>query len=180
LRHGFARTSTWRIAEQAGDWAEFALAQTDLPRNHFQSWPRAFELRLRFSLRGDALAMRYTVRNTGQQDFSWAGALHTYFALAEFERATLDGMPFTGALDDIRPATPELRLDTGKGALLLAQQGFTEWVVWNPGAEGAAATADMDDGDYRRFVCVEPARVDKEVLQAGAEWTGLHTISLIP
>jgi glucose-6-phosphate 1-epimerase len=180
LRHGFARTSTWRIAEQAGDWAEFALAQTDLPRNHFQSWPRAFELRLRVSLRGDALAMRYTVRNTGQQDFSWAGALHTYFALAEFERATLDGMPFTGALDDIRPATPELRLDTGKGALLLAQQGFTEWVVWNPGAEGAAATADMDDGDYRRFVCVEPARVDKEVLQAGAEWTGLHTISLIP
>ena len=180
LRHGFARTATWRIVEQANDWAELALAQTDLTRNHFQSWPRAFELRLRFELKAGALAIRYSVRNTGQQDFSWAGALHTYFAVTEFEKTTLDGMPFTGALDDIRPATPQLRLDTGAGTLQLEQQGFSEWVVWNPGAEGAAATADMDDGDYRRFVCIEPARVDKQVLPAGAEWTGLHTISLIP
>ena len=180
LRHGFARTSTWRIVEQGNDWAELALAQTDLPRNHFQSWPRAFELRLRVALRADTLELRYTVRNTGQQDFSWAGALHTYFALKAFEQAALDGMPFTGALDDIRPATPQLRLDTGAGTLQLEQQGFTEWVVWNPGAEGAAATADLDDSDYRRFVCIEPARVDKQVLAAGAEWTGLHTISLIP
>lgn len=180
LRHGFARTSTWRLAEQANDWAEFALAQTDLPRNHFQSWPRAFELRLRFTLRGNALEMHYTVRNTGLQEFSWAGALHTYFAVTEFTRATVDGMPFIGALDDIRPATPQLRLDTGAGVLQLEQQGFSEWVVWNPGAEGAAAIADMEDEEYRRFVCIEPARVDKQVLQAGAEWAGLHTISLIP
>lgn len=180
LRHGFARTSTWRLVEQANDWAEFALAQTDLARNHLQSWPRAFELRLRFALRGNALEMRYTVRNTGQQDFSWAGALHTYFAVMEFAHASLDGMPFSGALDEIRPATPQLRLDTGSGTLQLEQQGFTEWVVWNPGAEGAVATADMDDSDYRRFVCIEPARVDKQVLKAGAEWTGLHTISLTP
>src|SRR5689334_9000596 len=66
LRHGFARTSTWRIAEQANGWAELALVQTDLPRNHFQSWPRAFELRLRFELKANALEIRYTVRNPGQ------------------------------------------------------------------------------------------------------------------
>lgn len=180
LRHGFARTSTWRIVEQANDWAELALAQDELPRNHFQSWPHAFELRLRFELKADALAIRYTVRNTGQQGFSWAGALHTYFAVTEFNQANVDGMPFSGALDDIRPATPQLRLDTGAGKLQLEQQGFSEWVVWNPGAQGAAATADMDDSDYRRFVCIEPARVDQQVLQAGAEWSGLHTISLIP
>jgi glucose-6-phosphate 1-epimerase len=180
MRHGFARNATWRLAEQGNDWAELALAHTDLQRSHFQSWPRAFELRLRFALQGDALTLRYTVRNTGQQDFSWAGALHTYFALTEFSAATLDGMPFAGALDDIRPATPALRLDTGAGTLLLEQQGFSEWVVWNPGAEGAAATTDMDDGDYRRFVCIEPACVDKQVLPPGAEWTGRHTISLIP
>jgi glucose-6-phosphate 1-epimerase len=180
LRHGFARTSTWRIVEQSNAWAELALAQSDLPRSHFQSWPRAFELRLHFELKANALEIRYTVHNTGQQDFSWAGALHTYFAVEEFDKATLDGMPFTGALDDIRPATPQLRLDTGAGTLQLEQQGFSEWVVWNPGAQGAAAAADMDDSDYRRFVCIEPARVDKQVLPAGAEWTGLHTISLIP
>jgi glucose-6-phosphate 1-epimerase len=38
----------------------------------------------------------------------------------------------------------------------------------------------MADEEYRRFVCVEPAKVDKKPLAAGAEWTGLHTISLIP
>ncbi|XLZ69694.1 D-hexose-6-phosphate mutarotase [Massilia sp. SR12] len=180
LRHGFARTATWRAIGQGESWAELALAQSDLPAATFKTWPRAFELRLRFELKDKALAMRYSVRNSGAQDFQWAGALHSYFALADFAQATLEGARFDGALDEIRPATPVLRLDTGAGTLQLEQQGFSEWVVWNPGAQGAAATADMDDGDFRRFVCIEPARVDKQVLAAGAEWTGHHTISLIP
>jgi glucose-6-phosphate 1-epimerase len=126
------------------------------------------------------------VRNTGEQDFDFACALHTYYALEAFEHTALEGLEagalyFSEKLDNIYRAPSELMLlHTGAGALRLQQQGFTEFVVWNPGAEGAAALADMADEEYRQFVCIEPARVDKKLLAAGAEWTGHHAISLIP
>ncbi|MES2262538.1 MAG: D-hexose-6-phosphate mutarotase [Pseudomonadota bacterium] len=189
-RHGLARLSTWRLDGSGTDndsgWAEFELARDDVPAALAQAWPHAFTLRLRVTLRGDALELRFKVRNSGEQDFAFASALHTYFAVGEFGRSTLQGLQgqdtlrFGEALDTIHPATPELTLETADGALLLQQQGYTEWVVWNPGAAGAAAIGDMDDAEYRDFVCIEPARVDQKVLAAGAEWTGYHTISSIP
>lgn len=191
-RHGFARTATWRLASHADGQpgipahAELHLTRDDLAPAVQADWPYAFELRLRFTLRADALGMAFNVRNTGQEDFSFAAALHTYFALADFTRSTLEGLAaplaFSEFLDEIRPVTPALSLRQPDGAdsLQLQQQGFNEWVVWNPGAANAAALADMADEEWRRFVCIEPARVDKQILRAGAEWSGLHTISSIP
>ena len=185
-RHGFARTSTWRLAAQGADWAELVLAPQDLAPVVAQAWPHAFEARLRFALRGDTLDMRFTVRNSGSAAFDFGGALHTYFALDEFNRAVLHGLRdtpelhFADALDEACAGTAQLRLESGAGTLLLQQEGFSEWVVWNPGAEGAAATRDLAPGDERRFVCIEPACVEQRPLAAGAEWAGHHSISLIP
>jgi D-hexose-6-phosphate mutarotase len=39
--------------------------------------------------------------------------------------------------------------------------------VWNPGAGDAAALADMEDEEYRRFVCIEPALLGPQVLEPG-------------
>ena len=183
MRHGFARTATWRLAASGEDWAELELNQHDLAPDKAQAWPHAFALRLRFELEADGLEIRFTVHNPGHGAFPFAAALHTYFAVQDFAQAELVGdiaQRFSGALDEIHAAGPTLRLRTGHGTLLLEQEGFTEWVVWNPGADGAAALADMADDEATRFVCIEPARVDQQLLQAGAEWTGLHTISLIP
>ncbi|UMR31094.1 D-hexose-6-phosphate mutarotase [Massilia sp. MB5] len=191
-RHGFARTATWRLASHADGQpgipahAEFHLNQDDLAPAVKADWPYAFELRLRFTLRADALSMAFNVRNTGLDDFSFAAALHTYYALADFASTTLDGLAapiaFSEFLDEIHPATPtlSLRQPAGHESLQLQQQGFNEWVVWNPGAANAAALLDMADEEWRRFVCIEPARVDKQILRAGGEWSGIHTVSSIP
>ncbi|CAN7558231.1 D-hexose-6-phosphate mutarotase [Pseudoduganella sp. LjRoot289] len=185
-RHGVARLSNWRLGEHGPDadgvHAEFELTQDDVPAQLAQGWPHAFALRLRFTLRGDTLHMRFKVRNSGAEDFSFACALHTYYAAGDFERSSLHGLEqgeiaFGPALDNIYAAPPALELRTADSTLQLEQQGFTEWVVWNPGAEGAAKLADMADHEWRQFLCIEPARVNKQVLAAGAEWTGQHSIT---
>jgi glucose-6-phosphate 1-epimerase len=38
----------------------------------------------------------------------------------------------------------------------------------------------MRDDEWQRFVCIEPARVDQRPLAAGADWTGVHTITVQP
>jgi glucose-6-phosphate 1-epimerase len=50
-------------------------------------------------------------------------------------------------------------------------------VVWNPGAADAAALADMEDDEYRRFVCIEPASLGPVTLDAGATWVGEYRIA---
>jgi glucose-6-phosphate 1-epimerase len=191
-RHGVARLSNWRLGEHGagsddsaeGVHAEFELTQDDVPPALAQGWPHAFALRLRFTLQGDALQMRFNVRNTGAEAYAFACALHTYYAAGDFERSSLHGLEqgpitFGPALDNIYAAPAALELRTADSTLALEQQGFTEWVVWNPGAEGAAKLSDMADHEWRQFLCIEPARVDKQVLAAGAEWTGLHTIRAV-
>jgi glucose-6-phosphate 1-epimerase len=189
-RHGIARLSHWRLADHGSDatsaWAEFALTQDDVPAALAQGWPHAFALALRFTLLPDALEMRFTVHNTGDAPFDFACALHTYYLVDDFGRTVLDGLPgasplhFGPPLDNIYPAPAALTLHPGSGTLTLRQQGFSEFVVWNPGAEAAAKLSDLKGDEWPRFVCIEPARVDKQPLAAGAAWTGVHTITAAP
>ncbi|KQW96475.1 D-hexose-6-phosphate mutarotase [Massilia sp. Root418] len=187
-RHGVARLSHWRQGEQGSDmggtYAEFELSQADVPAHLAAAWPHDFALRLRFTLQGNALQMRFNVRNTGAGDFDFASALHTYYAAGDFLKTSLHGLEqgpieFGPPLDNIYAAGGELELRTADSTLQLQQQGFTEWVVWNPGAENAARLTDMADQEWREFLCIEPARVDKKELKAGAEWTGEHTITVV-
>lgn len=190
-RHGFARLSNWRLGasgeEGSSAWAEFHLNQSDLAPSVVQAWPHAFELRLRLTVSDAALDIEFNVHNSGAQNFPFAAALHTYYAVEEFARATLEGLPqqpllhFSDKLDQIHAAKTATALTLhGPGiALRLEQQGFSQWVVWNPGAADAAALNDMEDEEYRRFVCIEPARVDQQVLAAGAGWTGRHRIASV-
>ena len=202
LRHGFARVSTWRLAGSGGDggssYLEFALAPDDLSPEHQQAWPHAFALSLRFTLHGDALEIDYTVRNTGEQAFPFGVALHTYYDVGHLDATSISGLQhqqytdhhlntrtqeypalhFTEKHDRLYQSTPAVTLNTADATLRLEQQGFSEWVVWNPGQADAAALVDLADEEYQRFVCIEPARIDQQPLAAGATWAGKHKIAL--
>ncbi|MYM30169.1 D-hexose-6-phosphate mutarotase [Duganella sp. CY15W] len=202
LRHGFARVSTWRLAGSGGDggssYLEFALTPGDLSPEHQQAWPYAFALGLRFTLHGDALEIDYTVRNTGEQAFPFGVALHTYYDVGHLDATSISGLQhqqytdhhlntrtqeypalhFTEKHDRLYQSTPAVTLNTADATLRLEQQGFSEWVVWNPGQADAAALVDLADEEYQRFVCIEPARIDQQPLAAGATWAGKHKIAL--
>ncbi|ALK98810.1 aldose epimerase [Massilia sp. WF1] len=190
MRHGFARTSTWQVldsGEQDGAaWALLGLNQDELSPQASSAWAYAFELALRVSVRGAELDMALEVRNIGSHPFSFAAALHTYHLVEDVEAVRIDGLQaetlaITDKLDQVfeRIAGP-LTFDNGADKLLHSQRGFTDVVVWNPGAADAAALSDLEDEEYRNFVCIEPAMLGPQTLEPGGSWKGEYRLSSIP
>ena len=204
MRHGFARVATWQLASSGetdgAAHAEFTLQHTDLPDAISATWPCAFTLRLRVAVQGQSLELNLSVHNTGEQAFPFSAALHSYFAIDQLSEARIGGLQrvrysdetpqdalqaeewlqFADKLDRIYYQLPgALTLQSGSHTLRLEQQGFTDAVVWNPGAQDAAALPDLADDEYPRFICIEPALIQPDTLAAGAEWTGRQRLAFI-
>jgi glucose-6-phosphate 1-epimerase len=187
MRHGFARVSNWRVTESGLDdgwaFAVFTLAPEDLAPSHAQAWPHAFELTLRVAIRANDMRMQFAVKNTGAAPFPFAAALHTYFLVDEVANIRILGvereeLAIADKFDRVYEGVePRLALVDGGVVLTLRQEGFTDAVVWNPGAEDAAALADMGDEEYRRFVCIEPALLNGPTLRPGESWHGDYHVS---
>ncbi|PWF55718.1 aldose epimerase family protein [Massilia glaciei] len=186
MRHGFARVCNWRAGGGGieGDtaFALFSLASADLPDEVARAWPHAFALELRVAVRANELSIALEVLNTGEAPLSFAAALHTYYLVDDVDLVRVGGVVDGGLavgdkLDWIFPGVAgALALTAGAAALHLEQGGFTDAVVWNPGALDAAALNDLGDDEYRRFVCIEPALVDPIALAAGARWRGWQRV----
>jgi glucose-6-phosphate 1-epimerase len=163
-------------------------------------WPYRFRLELGVRLSARGLAIRLSTYNDGAGAFAFGAALHSYFAVGAIEAVALEGLgrepwtdrvagadpgphresadPFTfdREIDRIHHRTADgapLRLLGGPSPLVIGQRGFDETVVWNPWRERSRAIDDLPDDGFRRFVCIEAARVTKPVTLAGGEsWHG--------
>ena len=190
MRHGFARVSTWRLAESgAGDdgaFAAFVLAPSDLAPALAAAWPHAFALTLRVAIAGHTLSLALDVHYAGADAFAFSAALHTYFAVSDLGTVRIGGvqegaLQLADKLDEIYFGIDgDMTLAHGGGVLALAQQGFTDAVVWNPGAADTAALPDMEDDEYLRCVCIEPALIEAVTLAGGACWRGAHQVIVTP
>lgn len=186
LRHGFARISNWRLldtGEQDGAaYAVLQLNQADLAPELATAWPNDFELTLRIAVRGSELSMTFDVRNTGAAPFPFSAALHTYHLIEDIDAVRIEGvqadtLAITDKLDQVFDGvTGTIVFDDGADKLTLERQGFTDAVVWNPGPADAAALEDLDDEEYRRFVCIEPLSLGPTTLEAGAAWRGEYRV----
>ncbi|MGE3772621.1 MAG: D-hexose-6-phosphate mutarotase [Gammaproteobacteria bacterium] len=197
-KHGFARTRAWRLVDRAGtDRIAFECSDDAMTR---ACWPHAFRARLEVALDADSLATALTVTNTGDATLSFTAALHTYLAVRNIAQACVHGLAgaryldatqslredveerdavtFDGEFDRVYPATAhELVLEDAGERITVEREGFADAVVWNPGAEKAAALPDLGDGDWRRFLCIEPAVFAPPVtLAAGARWRGVQRL----
>ena len=187
MRHGFARVSTWRLAQHGVDdgaaWAEFGLTDADLPAATAAAWPHRFALVLRLSVRANQLDMTFSVRNTGNAPFPFAAALHTYHLVPHLADVRIEGLEagtlsIADKLDVVYENVGDgITLGTWARVLKLEQEGFLDAVVWNPGAADTAALADMEDDEYQRFVCIEPAQLTPVELAPGAVWEGRYRVS---
>ncbi|GAB3102878.1 D-hexose-6-phosphate mutarotase [Lysobacter terrae] len=197
-KHGFARTLPWRFLD-LGEHATFELRSSAATA----VWPHAFVVRLQIGLDATALTLTLTlaIENEGAEAFAFTAALHTYLAVDDIAAASVLGLDgcryednadggavaqqrgevrFNGEVDRIYAASAQaitqsrrLELRDGAHALSIAQEGFTDTVVWNPGATLAAGIGDLAPDDYRRFVCVEAGQVLQPVVLApGERWIG--------
>ncbi|HUL56217.1 MAG TPA: D-hexose-6-phosphate mutarotase [Usitatibacter sp.] len=173
-QHGFARTHPWRMAGEG----LFALEDDEATR---ALWPHAFAAEIAVTLGGARLDLELRVRNTGAAEFSFTAALHTYLRVSDIARVRLEGLaaPSLVPIDQVFAEAPrEVRLVDASRTVAIAQRGFHDSVVWNPGPEGSASRRDMEPGDYRIMLCVEAGAVEVPVvLAAGAEWAGGQTLT---
>ncbi|NHZ80117.1 D-hexose-6-phosphate mutarotase [Massilia sp. CCM 8695] len=188
MRHGFARVASWRLqdsgAHDGAAFAVFALENSDLAPALAQAWPHGFALTLRVEVHGAALALAFEVRNTGLDAFAFSAALHTYFSVSQLARVRIGGVQegllhIEDKFDHIfQGIDGAMTLADGGTTLHLAQSGFGDAVVWNPGALDAAALSDMIEAEYQRFVCIEPALIAPLTLAPGATWRGAHQVRI--
>lgn len=192
-KHGYARTSVWALAR--------ASAQPEPVASAVLRLAPALELEVRLGDGWIELYLRAT--NTDRAPLTFTAALHTYFAVPDVRQASVHGLQstgyedaldgfalkreqaaavtFDGELDRVYHAVPgplEL-LAPGAPRRRIAQEGFTDVVVWNPGPEKAARLGDMPPQDWARMVCVEAGAIAAPItLQAGDRWVGMQRCSI--
>ena len=117
-------------------------------------------------------------------------ALHTYLVVGDVTKVSIEGLDgcsfwdkvarsdatqtgpvtFDGTVDRIYDSKDTVTLvDPVLGrSLVVTKSGSANTVVWNPGAEGAKAAADLADDDWVGMVCVEAGNI------------GARSITLLP
>ena len=197
--HGFARTRVWQVASTEYEKDSTSLTLGLLPSPETDAlWQNRFRLELKVTV-GPALRLELTTTNTGDRPFEITEALHTYFRVkdvATVQVTGLDGQPyldkapggadsiqsgpvaFTGETDRVynHHAGKALLSDPGIGRrVAIEKEGSSATVVWNPWAEKAATMADLEEGDWRRFVCVETANAGAAPIEVAPG--AAHTIA---
>jgi len=200
-RHGFARTTEWSVGGvgRAGNGmaeADFVLRDSEETR---AIWDAAFMAVISVRVVGARLAVTLAVENVGDTPFSFTAALHTYLRVSDVGAVRITGLegtkyrlPGSRALqrDETEnvvvgdylervyaDAPPRIELHDGTSTISIIAEGFPDAVLWNPGAERAAAVHDIEPGGERRFVCVEAAAVQRPIeLLPHRRWLGTQTL----
>jgi len=188
-RHGIGRTARWAlddVREVDGD-VVVRLVLRDDATTRAAAWPHPFVALCTVTV-GARLTVTLTFTHLGQEPVLLEEALHTYLAVGDVTAAEvlgLEGVAFVdktaagarvpGAAGPLRIAgeVDRVYLDTtapvtvrglGHGpdderAVTVAKTGSATTVVWNPWSDGARATADIEDGGWPQFVCIEASNV---------------------
>ena len=187
--HGFARTQPWDVRDvrRGGEGAvTVSLSLGPSPASR-ALWPHEFEATFEVTV-GPVLEMALHVRNTAAAAFSFEEALHTYLAVGDVRKVTVEGlagreyidkvdgakrkkqapgpMRIEGETDRVYLNTPEAvtvnEASSGAGGgrqLSVSKQNSGATVVWNPWIAKAAAMADFGDDEWPGMICVETANV---------------------
>lgn len=202
IKHGFARLLVWQfrgIEHHVAPAPAAVFELLDAPATHAH-WPSRFQARLHVALAPSCIEVGLEIHNTDDAPFAFTAALHTYLRVDELMDTSLHGleaapylasargeasMPASGdavafgaETDRIYPdAANALTLRSGIGAVQIDAENFRDTVVWNPGPELAASTADLGAGEHRHFVCVESGTViEPVVLAPGERWVGIQRL----
>lgn len=171
-RHGFARLSDWVLEHIEVDEKQME-AELSLPSCEKFGLNVAAKLFIKVT---DRLECCLETLNAGDDDFKFSEALHAYFNVGSVDdikikglscyqyKSSLDGhiynqngnLQIEGEFDAAflgHQGNVEIEDPVLKRAILIEKSGSNTTVVWNPGKD----LAEMSEGQYKKFVCVEPA-----------------------
>ncbi|HEX9201900.1 MAG TPA: D-hexose-6-phosphate mutarotase [Acidobacteriaceae bacterium] len=221
--HGFARLSEWDLAfaGMSGDdlHLAFTLAPNDLSRSlgfdHFKLGYRVTvgrKLTLEMTVANDSGSGGTKPGDAAEAHMAANGAplvyeqaLHTYYAVADAQKVSIDGLggvTYLDKVDDfkrkVQPAgalkfegrtdrpylnttsTCVLHDEAGKRRIVVAKTGSNSTVVWNPWKELSASMPDMGPDAWLHMTCIETANVGENAvtLAPGATHTMRADISI--
>ncbi len=183
--HGFARLLEWELtgAEEAGDGdIEIHLRLVSREATH-KEWAGDFELNYAVRI-GTALSLKLDVRNTSNQEMRIEEALHTYLAVSDVRKASIEGL--AGVTYSDRVGTPHTETEGAKAIRITAEtdriylntrstcvvddpgwgrrvvvekSGSNTTVVWNPWIAKAKAMPDFGDEEWPGMLCIETCNV---------------------
>lgn len=193
--HGLARYFRWEFIE-AGRFKDgdvkivLRLASENHPLIE-EMWPQAFELRQVFRFSGEGFKVSLSAANLSDTPMQVSEALHTYFKVGDSRVSEVIGFENANYIDKVDnteqvqngPVLTNKRLDRvylsspemceiqdsilGR-KIMIESECCANTVIWNPGEELAKQRVDMEDEDYRHFVCVEAANVLKNAYEIPA------------
>lgn len=188
--HGFVRNRLWNVSATnstaSGDTTvTLSLTNTEETQT---IWSCAFDLNIEISV-GQMLTVALVTRNRGEQPFPITQALHTYFTIGDITQVQVLGLDNLCYLDKVDGGTEK----TQEGAVAIAQEvdriytdvpseliiadaaldrqihiastGSKTAVVWNPWVDISEKMADLEDDDYKRFVCVETTNAADDIVE---------------
>lgn len=191
--HGFARNQLWRVVstrELADDGAtEVVLALNPSPKS-LELWAHTFELTSTITV-GKTLKIALVTRNTSDTPMHLTQAIHTYFKVGDIGQTQVLGLENTQYIDNAVGGNREIKPQMGaidftqevdriythtppimqivdaawQRSIQIQTTGSHSTVVWNPWVEIAKKSADLNDGDYQKFVCVETANAAEDSVQ---------------
>ncbi|GAA1486128.1 D-hexose-6-phosphate mutarotase [Brachybacterium fresconis] len=173
VKHGWLRTITWELASAALDGEDVVL-ELVTPADAVKLSGRAV-----FRI-GRQLSVDLTL-TAGPTPLEVEAALHTYLAVGDVRRITVQGLEnadyldntrglaadvlgadplrLTGSTDRIVDAAGEVVVtdEVGGRRLVSSPRGTATTIVWNPWDELVTSMGDIPDDAWPQFVCVEPA-----------------------
>jgi glucose-6-phosphate 1-epimerase len=188
-QHGFARLSTWEVAETIileNGATEIRLQLHQSPATK-TLWSFDFSATITVII-GDKLELKLKIINTDEQDFTYSDALHTYLNISNINNIKIEGLYHTPYYDGFGN-TPLMQEDvlltitkeenrryvehaadcivTDKGfnrKIRVSKTGSKVTVVWNPWIETTKTMSDMSANGYETFICVEAANSYDDVV----------------
>jgi len=201
--HGFARNQLWRVVstrELADDGAtEVVLALNPSPKS-LELWAHTFELTSTITV-GKTLKIALVTCNTSDTPMHLTQAIHTYFKVGDIGQTQVLGLENTQYIDNAVGGNREIKPQMGaidftqevdriythtppimqivdaawQRNIQIQATGSHSTVVWNPWVDIAKKSADLNDGDYQKFVCVETANAADDCVQIAPNAS--HTLS---
>ena len=176
--HGFARTSQWHLVEhKETDNGVIVCLGLEESEATLAIWPFAFQARLYVEV-SETLKVTLDVCNTDDKPWTFSGALHSYFNIANIAESVTTGMgpeysdslqggkicqgdkelQLTDTVDRVYTQPEETILITDPAntrSISVKNAGDNSAVIWNPWSENSANMADMADDGYKTMLCVE-------------------------
>jgi len=183
-QHGLARTSLFELidSQEPDKNSTELLLQLQSSAETLRLWPYRFQLLLKITV-GPALTLALTTKNSDTKPFTITSALHSYFAIDDIGKVSVQGMDETEYLDLLtnqtlvqrgsihidkevdrvyrKSANKALLLD-GTRTVRISSEGSSSTVIWNPWSDKSKSMSDMEDDSYQTMLCIETANAKQD------------------